>query len=46
MLTQDDEGGLLWNDPEIGIEWPVLEGMELTLSEKDTKWPGIASFGK
>ena len=42
----DDEGGLLWNDPEIGIEWPVSEEMELTLSEKDTKWPGIASFGK
>ena len=42
----DDEGGLLWNDPEIGIEWPIPEDMELTLSEKDTKWPGIASFGK
>lgn len=21
-----DEGGLMWNDPEIGIEWPLLEG--------------------
>lgn len=21
-----DEGGLAWNDPEIGIEWPSLEG--------------------
>lgn len=21
-----DEGGLAWNDPEIGIEWPQLEG--------------------
>lgn len=21
-----DEGGLAWNDPEIGIEWPELEG--------------------
>ncbi|MBQ6393330.1 MAG: dTDP-4-dehydrorhamnose 3,5-epimerase [Eubacterium sp.] len=21
-----DEGGLAWNDPEIGIEWPHLEG--------------------
>lgn len=21
-----DEGGLAWNDPEIGIEWPKLEG--------------------
>ena len=22
----DDEGGLAWNDPEIGIEWPELLG--------------------
>ena len=22
----NDEGGLAWNDPEIGIEWPMLEG--------------------
>ena len=22
----NDEGGLAWNDPEIGIEWPRLEG--------------------
>lgn len=21
-----DEGGIAWNDPEIGIEWPMLEG--------------------
>ncbi len=22
----NDEGGLAWNDPEIGIEWPVVSG--------------------
>ena len=22
----NDEGGLAWNDPEIGVEWPELEG--------------------
>ena len=22
----NDEGGIAWNDPEIGIEWPMLEG--------------------
>ena len=22
----DDEGGMAWNDPEIGIVWPKLEG--------------------
>ncbi len=45
----NDEGGLLWKDPEIGIEWPMPEGMteeDLTLSDKDTKWPGIKDFKK
>ncbi len=23
----DDEGGIAWNDPEIGIDWPKLEGL-------------------
>ena len=37
----NDEGGLMWNDPEIGIKWPILEGMELVLSEKDKAHPGL-----
>lgn len=36
-----DEGGMAWNDPEIGIQWPIEEGMELIISEKDQKWSGI-----
>ena len=40
----NDEGGLIWNDPEIGIEWPLQEGVELLLSDKDQKWPGIKEF--
>ncbi len=28
------EGGVLWNDPDIGIEWPI-DNMEIILSEKD-----------
>ena len=36
-----DEGGLLWNDPDIGIQWPIPEGMELIQSEKDQKWGGL-----
>jgi dTDP-4-dehydrorhamnose 3,5-epimerase len=42
----DDEGGLLWNDPAIGVEWPIEEGIELTLSDKDTKWGGIEQYKK
>ncbi len=36
-----DEGGLLWSDPEIGVEWPIEPGMELIISEKDKKWSGL-----
>ncbi len=32
-----DEGGVIWNDPDIGIEWPI-EGMDLIISEKDKNW--------
>jgi len=31
----------MYNDPDIGVEWPFVPGVELTLSERDTKWGGI-----
>ncbi|SFC83087.1 dTDP-4-dehydrorhamnose 3,5-epimerase [Ruminococcus albus] len=36
----EDEGGIMWNDPAIGIEWP--EAGELILSEKDKVHPSLA----
>ena len=42
----NDEGGILWSDPEIGIEWPIPEGMELIISEKDKNWEGISKLVK
>ena len=38
----NDEGGLIWNDPDVGIEWPLdkLE-TELIFSEKDKVWPKL-----
>ncbi|MDR2543671.1 MAG: dTDP-4-dehydrorhamnose 3,5-epimerase [Treponema sp.] len=33
-----DEGGLIWNDLDIGIKWPNL-GIEYSFSDKDKKWP-------
>lgn len=33
-----DEGGILWNDPEIGVNWPLDCVDEIILSEKDKKW--------
>lgn len=45
----NDEGGLPWNDPTVGVEWPMPEGMteaDLTLSDRDTKWPSYLDYLK
>jgi dTDP-4-dehydrorhamnose 3,5-epimerase len=39
----EDEGGIIWNDPGIGIKWPGL-GMEYNLSDKDKKLPFFSSL--
>ena len=33
----DAEGGVRWDDPAFGIEWPHIE--QRTISEKDRAWP-------
>lgn len=37
----EDEDGIAWNDPEIGINWPIDNMEEIILSEKDKKWKGM-----
>ena len=37
-----DEGGIAYNDPDIGIEWPVTDN--LIMSQKDQNWPGLSSI--
>ncbi len=48
----EDEGGLPWNDPTIGINWQaaltqagIEIGMEFQLSDKDTKHPAFDPSG-
>lgn len=31
----EHELSLAWDDPEVGIEWPLIDGAPPTLSEKD-----------
>ena len=35
----EDEGGIMWDDPDIGVKWPINEG--IVLSEKDKKHPSF-----
>ncbi|MBS6559540.1 MAG: dTDP-4-dehydrorhamnose 3,5-epimerase [Clostridiales bacterium] len=38
----NDEGGIAWNDQEIGIDWGIEEGFPLIISEKDKKWKPLS----
>lgn len=40
----NDEGGLMWNDPEIGIQWPKPGDAEPILSDKDRAHPSLAEY--
>jgi len=39
--VQELERGVLWNDPTIGIDWPVKDPIT---SQKDTTWPTLESL--
>ena len=38
----DSEGALVWDDPEIGIDWPLLG--DAVLSDKDAAAPTLSEF--
>ena len=37
FYTPGAEGGVRWNDPAFGIEWPFTD--DLIITEKDQSWP-------
>jgi dTDP-4-dehydrorhamnose 3,5-epimerase len=43
LYAPDAEGGVIWNDPDLGISWPI-EGP--TLSAKDAKYPRLRDVDK
>lgn len=42
----NDEGGIIWNDKTINIQWPFLNdpNFKLSFSDKDQKWPTLNEY--
>lgn len=40
----NDEGGLAWDDPTVGIKWPITPDMEILLSDKDKVNPTLENI--
>lgn len=43
IYSAQHEGGVNWNDPKLGIPWPVAEA-EATVSDKDRRLPLLAEL--
>lgn len=43
VYTPSAEGGITWNDPDIGIVWPL---QDILLSEKDKMYPRLKDIPK
>ncbi len=42
----EDQGGLAWDDPELGITWPLEQvGAPLVISDKDRQHPRLRELG-
>lgn len=41
FYSPQTEGGIAWDDPDLGIEWPLKEPM---LSDKDKKYPMLKNI--
>ena len=44
FYAPEAEQGLLWNDPELRIDWPAEAGA--VLSERDRQWPGLKDLAR
>ncbi len=39
--NKEASSGLIWNDPTIGVQWPVPSGENPILSEQDSRLPSV-----
>lgn len=45
LYDPTDECGIMWNDPEIGIDWNLPENFDVLLTEKDRKNKTLKELG-
>lgn len=43
FYSPDCDGGLIWNDPDLAVPWPLADGAPI-LSDKDQKLPRLSEF--
>lgn len=43
FYNKEADSGIIWNDPDIGIVWPVKDPL---LSENDRSWPKLSEIKK
>ena len=39
FYSKEHDAGFAWDDPEIGVDWGIEEGVEPILSDKDKNAP-------
>lgn len=44
IYAPDHDGGILWNDPQIGVDWPIPAEIVPELSLKDREQPLLSQF--
>lgn len=43
VYNKESEGGVIWNDPDLGIDWPI-DASEAIVSEKDQLLPKLSEL--
>ncbi|KQX27705.1 dTDP-4-dehydrorhamnose 3,5-epimerase [Ensifer sp. Root423] len=44
LYSPQNDGGILWNDPAIGVDWPLPQGVVPVLSPKDGQQQLLSDF--
>jgi dTDP-4-dehydrorhamnose 3,5-epimerase len=43
LYDHADEGGIIWNDPDLAIQWPISDPI---LSARDNRYPRLRQLDR